>query len=212
MGRMKSSTGTLLAIGGMVCGILPVFLFGALSVQIGDEYGFGAHHIGLQVAAFYVTCTLASRSAGRFVHRVGSLAGLQWSTSIAGLTLFGIAGLSLISWYFITGLLVIAALGNTIAQVATTVVIARFVPEERQGLAFGLRQAARPIALFVGGLAVPLIAIAYSWRLAFILAGLFAFYLYWMARRLAHADTRPQARPGETAGDGTGVDAATVDP
>ena len=209
---MKSGTGILLSIGGLVCGVFPVFLVGALSVQIADEYALGPSQIGLQIAAFYVTCTAASARAGRFVERVGSLAGLRWSTIMAAMSLTGIAGFSVFSWYWITAFLVLGALGNTIAQVSTTVLIADHVAIDRHGIAFGLRQGAGSIATFVGGLAVPLIAISYSWRLAFFLAGLLPLWLFGVASRFARTEISTGATPSGMRRRGTASERAKVDP
>lgn len=51
---------------------------------------------------------------------------------------------------------------------ASNVVLIHHVPERRQGLAFGMKQSAVPLAATLSGLALPLIALRVGWRWAFV--------------------------------------------
>ena len=61
----------------------------------------------------------------------------------------------------------LGGLGNAISHPATHLLLAREVSQNRQGLAFGIKQAAIPAATLIAGLAVPLVATTVGWRWAF---------------------------------------------
>ncbi len=73
------------------------------------------------------------------------------------------------------GFLVLGGLANAVSQVAANLALARGVRMERQGLAFGMKQAAIPAATLLSGLAVPLIGTTVGWRWAFIGCALGSF-------------------------------------
>src|SRR5699024_1411731 len=69
------------------------------------------------------------------------------------------------------GLIIAMMLGgvaNATAQPAANLAISRTVESRRLGLAFGVKQSAAPAASLIAGLAVPSIALATSWRWAFV--------------------------------------------
>jgi MFS family permease len=61
-----------------------------------------------------------------------------------------------------------AGAGVTTIQVGTNVLITRAVPAARRGVAFGVKQAAVPLASMGAGLALPLIGVTFGWHAAFI--------------------------------------------
>jgi MFS family permease len=63
----------------------------------------------------------------------------------------------------------VAGIGNALAQPAANLAIIRGVVTGRQGIAFGVKQAAIPAGTLIAGAAVPLIALTIGWRWAFIL-------------------------------------------
>jgi MFS family permease len=146
--------------------VLPAFLTGGLAVQVRGELDFGAGALGLAVAAFFATSSLASALMGSLVERIGShrgmrLAAVGSATSLLGVSLF--AG----SWEGLVTCLVLGGLANAVAHPATHLSLAREVPAGRQGFSFGIKQAAIPTATLLAGLAVPGIAITFGWRWAF---------------------------------------------
>ena len=58
-------------------------------------------------------------------------------------------------------------LANAVSHPAANLSLAREVPAGRQGLSFGIKQAAIPVATLLAGLAVPTIAVTLGWRWAF---------------------------------------------
>ena len=163
----------LLAVSVATVGVLPSFLTGGLAVQIRGEIGFGAGALGLGVAVFFAVSSLASALAGRVVERIGSHAAMRYSSLIGVLALLAVATLAG-SWWGLVACLVLGGLGNAVAQPATNLMLAREVPGGRQGLAFGVKQAAIPVATLLAGLAVPMLAVTVGWRWAFAGAALLA--------------------------------------
>ena len=163
----------LLAVSVATIGVLPSFLTGGLAVQIRDELGFGASALGLAVALFFVVSSLSSALAGRVVERVGSHAAMRSSSIVGALTLLAVA-IFAGSWWGLVACLILGGMGNAIAQPATNLMLTREVPSGRQGLAFGIKQAAIPVATLLAGLAVPVLAVTVGWRWAFAGAALIA--------------------------------------
>jgi MFS family permease len=164
----------LWAIAVATCGVLPVFLTGGLAVQIRTELGFGAAALGIAVSLFFTTQALSSAPFGRVVERIGSRRGMQAAALGSAVSLLCIA-LFASSRNGLFGLLVLGGLANAVAQVAANLALARGVRTERQGLAFGMKQAAIPAATLLSGLAVPLVGTTIGWRWAFTGCALGAF-------------------------------------
>jgi predicted MFS family arabinose efflux permease len=174
-GGNRSGRQTVLwAIAVATCGVLPVFLTGGLAVQIRDELDFGAGALGIAVSLFFTTQALTSAPFGRLVERVGSRRGMQAASLGSAASLLCIA-LFASSWNGLIGFLVLGGLANAVSQVAANLALARGVRTERQGLAFGMKQAAIPAATLLSGLAVPLVGTTVGWRWAFIGCALGAF-------------------------------------
>jgi MFS family permease len=174
-GGSRSGRQTVLwAIAVATCGVLPVFLTGGLAVQIRSELGFGAGALGIAVSLFFTTQALTSAPFGQLVERVGSRRGMQAASLGSAASLLCIA-LVASSWNGLIGFLVLGGLANAVSQVAANLALARGVRTERQGLAFGMKQAAIPAATLLSGLAVPLVGTTVGWRWAFIACALGAF-------------------------------------
>jgi MFS family permease len=174
-GGNRSSRKTVLwAIAVATCGVVPVFLTGGLAVQIRTELGFGSAALGIAVSLFFTTQALTSAPFGRMVERIGSRRGMQAASLGSSVSLLCIA-LFASSRNSLFGFLVLGGLANAVAQVAANLALARGVRIERQGLAFGMKQAAIPTATLLSGLAVPLVGTTIGWRWAFTGCALGAF-------------------------------------
>jgi MFS family permease len=156
----------LLAVAVATVGVLPAFLTGGLAVQIRAEFGFGEGALGLAVAVFFATSALASVIFGRVVERVGSSLGMRLAAAVSAASLLVVSVLAG-SWWGLVACLVLGSLGNSISHPATHLFLAREVPQSRQGLAFGVKQAAIPVATLLAGLAVPSVATTVGWHWAF---------------------------------------------
>ena len=148
-----------------VLAVLPSFLVGALAVQIRADLGFSVVRLGGLLTIFALTGVVASPLAGRLVDRVGARHGLLLSASVVSLGML-VAAVAR-SWDQLAVAFFIAGLGNSVAHPSANLTLARRIPSVRQGLAFGIKQAAIPTAIFLAGLAVPLVGLTVGWRWAF---------------------------------------------
>lgn len=148
---------------------LPTLLLGGLAVLVQRELGFGQAQLGIAVATSFGIGALAAPVAGRLAERLGPRRVIHLALLASGISLLGV-GLVARSWLVLVPLVGVAGLGITLAQLGTNVLVARRVPAGRQGLAFGLKQAAVPFASLLAGLALPLVGLTLGWRAAFLLA------------------------------------------
>jgi len=98
---------------------------------------------------------------------------MRWAAVAAAVSLLAIAVLAR-SWVTLAILLMVAGVVSSSMQPASNLFLSRRIPDTRQGLAFGIKQAAVPAAALLGGLAVPAIALTIGWRWAFVFAAVFA--------------------------------------
>jgi MFS family permease len=175
--RRPTATGAMaLGAGVTVTTLLPVFLTGAMAVQLTEELAFGTVGLGLAVAAFRLGGASTSLFLGRLADRLGAMRTIRLSAVIAAVAALGIAvtvdGLvTLVIWLAIGG----SALA--LAQPGANRLLTAVVAPAKLGTAFGFKQSAPPIAGLLAGVAVPLIAINVGWRWAFVLAAVAAISL-----------------------------------
>ncbi|HEV7964193.1 MAG TPA: MFS transporter [Actinoplanes sp.] len=150
---------------------VPVFLVGGLAVQIGGDLHFSPAGLGLAVSAYFGATALASVPAGALVERYGSTAIARYGIALSATSLLAVAALARSLWSLIL-ILALGAGANAMGQLASNTSLSRHVPVRRQGLSFGVKQAAIPVSTLLAGAAVPLIALTVGWRWAFVLAAL----------------------------------------
>lgn len=153
-----------------LAGVLPLFLTGAMSVQIGRELGLDASGIGLLLAGFAVTSFLFSAPLGAQVGRIGITPSLRSAAvlSSAALCVCAVApGRWVLAVAIATG-----GLANALGQTASNALVAARVRPQRFGLAYAIKQSAIPLSILLGGLAVPLLALTLGWRSAYAAAAL----------------------------------------
>ncbi len=153
--------------------VLPVFLLGSLAVLVRRDLDFGEVRLGLAAAAFSAASALFSVFGGRLAQRVGAVRAMTLGVCGSAGALVGIAVLAR-SWLLLVVLLMIGGVGSAIAQPGTNLALARAVPEARQGLAYGIKQASVPLATLTAGLAVPVVGQTVGWRWGFAGAALVA--------------------------------------
>ena len=163
-------------------GLLPVYLTGALSVQMRGALKFGDAGLGLAVAGFFAGAAIASVGSGYLAARRGAPRMMCDSLIVTGLALL-LSGAVASSWIEVVVLLALAGAAFGAGQPATNLFLTNAGPRHRQGLAFGVKQAAAPAATLVAGLSVPVVGITIGWRWAFIGAGVCAFTGALLVRR-----------------------------
>jgi MFS family permease len=159
----------LALIATVVCAA-PIFLTGALSPLIGADLGFGSASLGLAASAFFIASASFSLASGRIFERVGARNG-----AILGLaaTVVAVVGLAAAPRFAVfSSALVLAGVGNGLLQPSANLILLRFVSSARMGVAFGLKQAAIPLAALASGLAIPAFAIRLGWRPTYVIFAL----------------------------------------
>jgi predicted MFS family arabinose efflux permease len=167
---LRAATGALTTT---VAVTIPVFLVGGLAVQIGEDLHFSPAGLGLAVSAYFGASALASVPAGALVERYGSTRVSRCGIALAAASLAGV-GIAARSLWSLVAILVLGAGANAAGQLASNASLARRVPARRQGLSFGVKQAAIPVSTLLAGAAVPAVALTLGWRWAFVLAAVLA--------------------------------------
>ncbi|MDG4795331.1 MFS transporter [Micromonospora sp. WMMD1082] len=153
--------------------VLPVFLVGGLAVQMREELGFSPAGLGLVVAVYFGIGALASVPSGALVERWGGAVAARAGILVAAGCLLAVAALAR-SYPVLVALLAVAGTANALGQLSSNVLLARHVPPRRQGLSFGVKQAAIPVSTLLAGAAVPAVALTVGWRWAFVAAAVAA--------------------------------------
>jgi MFS family permease len=192
---LRAATGALTTT--IACSV-PVFLVGGLAVQIGDELGFSPAGLGLAVSAYFGASALASVPAGALVERYGSTTIARAGISLAAACLLTIAVAARSLWSLIA-ILALGAAANAMGQLASNTSLSRHVPVRRQGLSFGVKQAAIPVSTLLAGAAVPVVALTLGWRWAFVFAAAGAAAALWLVPTEREESSRSVARGGERA-------------
>ena len=149
--------------------IIPLYLVGSMSVQLRDELAFGAAALGTLVGIFRAAAASSSTVLGRLTDRIGAARAMRFALLIAATSTLGIATLAR-SWTTLAIGIVGCGVSSSWGQLAANRYLIRVVRDGRQGLAFGIKQAAMPTAAMLSGLAVPAVALTLGWRAAFIIA------------------------------------------
>jgi MFS family permease len=173
---------------------VPVFLVGGLAVQISHDLDFSPAGLGLAVSAYFGATALASVPAGALVERYGSTVVSRCGIGLSAASLLAIAVAARSLWSLIA-ILALGAGANAAGQLASNTSLARHVPARRQGLSFGVKQAAIPASTLLAGLAVPAVALTVGWRWAFVLAaGLAVTALFHVPKDALFSRRKPDAR------------------
>src|SRR3712207_370421 len=148
------------------CGVLPVFLTGALGFQIREELNFDQMALGIVTTGFFTAQALVSTPIGRLVAGVSPRRAMQVAALGSGGTLACVA-LFTTSWLFLLLCLIVGGIANAVSQLASSHFLTHEISFQRQGLAFGLKEASKPAATLLCGIAVPLVGATFGWQWAF---------------------------------------------
>ncbi len=177
------------AVATTVATVCPVFLVGGLSVQMMAELGFTPAGLGLAVALYFTTSAVFSMWSGGFVERVGVRTAATAAVLLVSTALIGIA--ASVNYITLVAVMILAGPANSLGQLSANALLAKRVPARRQGLMFGVKQAAVPASTTVAGLSVPLIALTVGWRWAFGAAAVMALLVLFLLRGSAGDAPRP---------------------
>jgi MFS family permease len=178
--------------------VLPVFLLGASSVQVGAELGFDPAVLGLLVAAYFAVSALMSLPVGRLVERFGSRVTSRVAVlgSATGLLATALLARSLTT---LTVILLCSAWCNVMGQLSSNLTLARSMPQRRMGLSFGVKQASVPLATLLAGIAVPALALTVGWRWSYVGAAALAVTAFFAAPRGSAAREAEAGRDADRA-------------
>jgi MFS family permease len=194
-GALRTAAG---AITVTTVSVLPVFLTGALAVQISAELGFDPAGLGLVVALYFGASAVCSLPVGRLVERWGGVATSRIAVLGVAVVMLLLAGFA-DSYTSLLAILLCGSWCNVMGQLASNLTLARSVPAHRLGLSFGVKQAAIPVATLLAGAAVPAVALTVGWRWAYVIgAGLAVVALLGAPRGGAYVRAA-QPPPGERA-------------
>ncbi|MFG1954189.1 MFS transporter [Micromonospora sp. NPDC048830] len=180
------------AVATTVACVLPVFLVGGLAVQIGADLGLSPAGLGLLVSVYFGVGALASVPSGALVERLGPALAARAGILLSAGSMLAVAALAR-SYPMLLALLALGAAANALGQLASNAALVRHVPTRRQGLSFGVKQAAIPVSTLLAGLAVPTVAVTAGWRWAFVAGALAAL-------AALPAAPRGEARPARATG------------
>lgn len=153
----------------VTCATLPMFMVGAVGVQLRADLDIELGRFGFLSATYYSAGVLFALGGGWLAEALGSATTMRVALGLDAVLLLAIAGVAH-SLTTLALLLVVAGMANALAQPSTNLHLAVNLPSGIQGRAFGLKQASVPMASLLGGLAVPSIALTIGWRWAFVAA------------------------------------------
>lgn len=195
--RREVFTGLLFSTMGV--GTFVALSLGILAAVFIEDLGITRAQLGLVFAANTVGAAVLSPLFGRFTDRIGGRGAaviVAFAAAVAFL-LLGVAP-SL-------GVLVVGSLIGAIAQAgsnpATNKLIAEDLPAGSQGIVTGIKQSGVQAFVFVGGMTVPAMALAWGRSSAYVAlavfaAGLGAFAMWFLPRSTSVAPSTPTHQAG----------------
>jgi MFS family permease len=174
---------------------VPIFVVSSLATIIQRDISFTPSDLGIVVAVYYVSAALGSLPNGWIVSRFGPAMPTRIGVGTAGACLLILTRAS--SWEFVAVCLAVSGLINPLVHLAANQRIADEVPPELQGLALGVKQSSVPLAVLIGGLTVPVLAVGMGWRATFAVLGT-AVLLFAALARPRSRSASPSAPPART--------------
>lgn len=159
------------AVGVTALGAMPIWAVSAFAPALQADLGFNDVQLGITLAFFFTVSAVTGMPVGRMVQHWGWRVGIAFSCAVAAVSLTLTAVIAH-NWYLLLLALLLGGVSNNSSQPAGNLGIAVNVPERRQGVSFGLKQAALPITTFTTGLLVPLFDDGRQWRIAFLVLAL----------------------------------------
>jgi predicted MFS family arabinose efflux permease len=163
----RSLRTTLTASGALTTSMLPVFLLGALSEQVRDELGFDEAAVGAVVTVLFVTVGLAAAPVSRVTERIGAGLALRTGVAVSGLATAAIGALASAWWHLAVGFAIVG-IALILIDTGAARAFSEGVARDRQGSAFGLKEASVPAASLLAGVALPTVGVAFGWRATFV--------------------------------------------
>jgi MFS family permease len=161
--------------------VLPVFMTASLAVEMRHSFALSDPLLGAAVATPFAVSALVSWLAGGLVDRIGLGAAVRLTAGIGAAASFGIA-LGAYSAAALLGFLVLTGLANSLSTPAGAAVLGRALSTSRLSVGLGVQHAGAPVGALLAGLALPLVAVPFGWRVAFALHGAWTLLLPFLIR------------------------------
>jgi ACS family hexuronate transporter-like MFS transporter len=185
--------------------------FSLLVPVISAQYHLTNTDFGKISAAFQVAYAVTWLLGGIFLDVVGTRLGLAlavvfWSI-VNMLTGFATSVFGFASFRFLLGI------GEGLNWPGASKTVAEWFPSQERGLAVAIFDSGSSVGGAVAALSIPLIAIRFGWRSAFIVSGLVGFVWLLMWLRVYHpVDRHPRMTPAEVAHIRAGQEVPSVSP
>lgn len=157
----------MMAVGFTSFGPLPAFILGAMAPLMRVDLDFTTGQQGISVAVFFFFAATGSALVGRPCERLGAHRALRTGMVV---TIIALGTLSQVrAWWQITAVLAFAGVAHAALHVGSNLLLARSVPDGRQGTAFGIKQSSVPLATLIAGTVVSLTSgFDEGWRRAYL--------------------------------------------
>lgn len=173
------------------CNYIDRQVLGILAPELQREFGWSEVLYGHIVTSFQVAYAVGLASSGWFIDRLGSRYGLSiavflWSVAAVAHGFARTAGHFLMARFGLG----IAESANFPAAIKT---VAEWFPERERPFAIGVFNCGSNVGAIIAPLVVPVLAIHYGWRSAFIVLGAFGFV--WLVLAKIFFCEAPKASP-----------------
>ncbi|MGY6500945.1 MAG: MFS transporter [Acidimicrobiales bacterium] len=164
---------TVAASATLTVGVIPVFLVGALSSDMGADLGFGSAGTGFAITVFFAAGGLTAVMMGRVTERIGARAAMRSGVAISGVCTLALGTVVGSLWQLAV---VLGVAGTAIGLIDTGGArsFADAIRSERHGLAFGAKEASVPAASMLAGVSLPLLASTLGWEWVFVVGAALA--------------------------------------
>ncbi len=140
------------------------FGLGVLAPFMRDDLGVSRTQIGILISAVVFVAAVLSPFAGSVADVLGGRRGLALLFLTAGVGSVGLALAPSFWWMLVP--VVIAAFSQAAGNPVTNKLIATHTPSGRRGVVTGIKQSGVQAGIFVAGLVMPVVAVAWGWRWA----------------------------------------------
>jgi MFS family permease len=177
----------------VVTGVLTLYLISAQIGSLEADLGFNAARLGLATATYFGVGALVSPFAGRLIARRGPRAGLRAGCVYAAVA--AVVASTATRWWVLPIATALAGTANSFMQVGSNMVLVRSAAFERQGMSFGAKQGAIPMASTLAGILLPVVGLAIGWRFTFIVAAALALVASGLAPPVPETPVSPAPLP-----------------